>query len=142
MDQLIANERLSVPLHAILFGAFAFVALVLAALGIYGVMSFAVAQRTHEIGLRMALGAGRARVLRQMLREGMRTALIGIAHRIGRRVLWSAAACAAWCFGVAPGDPTAFVVVAATLIGAALVACLLPASRAASVDPMTALRQE
>ena len=141
MDQLIANSTLSVRFTTVLFGAFAFVALVLAALGIYGVMAFAVAQRTHEIGLRMALGAGRSRVVGQVLRDGMRMAFFGtLIGSVG--AYFVARGMRGIVPGVAPGDPTAFVVVAATLIGAALVACLLPASRAASVDPMTALRQE
>ena len=141
MDQLIANSTARARFTTVLFGAFAFVALVLAALGIYGVMAFAVAQRTHEIGLRMALGAGRSRVVRQVLRDGMTTALVGtLIGSVG--AYFVARGMRGIVPGVAPGDPTAFVVVVATLIGAALVACLLPASRAASVDPMTALRQE
>ena len=141
MDQLIATSTSRARFTTVLFGAFAFVALVLAALGIYGVMAFAVAQRTHEIGLRMALGAGRSRVVRQVLRDGMTTALVGtLIGSVG--AYFVARGMRGIVPGVAPGDPTAFVVVAATLIGAALVACLLPASRAASVDPMTALRQE
>jgi len=71
MDQVIADSTSRARFTTILFGAFAFVALVLAALGIYGVMAFAVAQRTHEIGLRIALGAGRGRVVQQVLRDGM-----------------------------------------------------------------------
>jgi putative ABC transport system permease protein len=141
MDQLVTDSTSRARFTTILFGAFAFVALVLAALGIYGVMAFAVAQRTHEIGLRIALGAGRARVVRRVLRDGMGTALLGTL--IGSAgAYFVARGMRGMVPGVGPGDPTAFIVVAATLIGAALVACLLPASRAASVDPMTALRQE
>jgi putative ABC transport system permease protein len=141
MDQVIADSTSRARFTTILFGAFAFVALVLAALGIYGVMAFAVAQRTHEIGLRIALGAGRSRVVRQVLRDGMTTALLGTL--IGSAgAYFVARGMRGMVPGVGPGDPTAFIVVAATLIGAALVACLVPASRAASVDPMTALRQE
>jgi putative ABC transport system permease protein len=141
MDQLIATSTSRARFTTILFSAFAFVALVLAALGIYGVMAFAVAQRTHEIGLRIALGAGRSQVVRQVLRDGMWMALLGTiigsagAYFVDRSMRGMVP-------GVAPGDPTAFIAVAATLVGVALVACLVPASRAASVDPMTALRQE
>jgi putative ABC transport system permease protein len=141
MEQVIAASTLGARFTTILFSAFALVALLLAALGIYGVMAFAVAQRTHEIGLRIALGAGRAQVLGRVLRDGMRMALFGTligsagAYFVVRSMRGIVP-------GVGPGDPTAFLVVAATLIGTALVACLLPASRAASVDPMTALRQE
>jgi len=125
--------------QALLFGGFAVVALVLAALGIYGVMSFAVVQRTHEIGLRMALGAGREQVLRQILREGMTTALIGVglgsigAYFVGR-------AMRGMLFGVGAIDPVAFSIVAGLLLGASMLACAIPALRAASVDPMKALR--
>jgi putative ABC transport system permease protein len=141
MDQLVATTTSGARFTTILFGAFAFVALLLAALGIYGVMAFAVAQRTHEIGLRIALGAGRSQVVGQVLRDGMKAALLGTflgaagAYFVARSMRGMVP-------GVGPGDPTAFIVVVATLIGAALVACLVPASRAASVDPMTALRQE
>jgi putative ABC transport system permease protein len=141
MDQLIATSTLGARFTTILFGAFAFVALLLAALGIYGVMAFAVAQRTHEIGLRIALGAGRAQVVGEVLRDGMRMAFFGtLIGSVG--AYFVARSMRGMVPGVGPADPTAFIVVAATLIGAALVACLLPASRAASVDPMTALRQE
>lgn len=141
MDQLIATSTLGARFTTILFGAFAFVALLLAALGIYGVMAFAVAQRTHEIGLRIALGAGRGLVVGEVLRDGMRMAFFGtLIGSVG--AYFVARSMRGMVPGVGPADPTAFIVVAATLIGAALVACLLPASRAASVDPMTALRQE
>jgi putative ABC transport system permease protein len=141
MEQIVGESRASDRFNTVLFGSFAAVALLLAAVGIYGVMSFVVAQRTHEIGLRMALGADRARVVREVLREGMTTAVVGTA-------LGSAGACfvgramGGVLYGVGVLDPLAFIVVALTLLGAALVACLLPARRAASVDPMVALRQE
>jgi len=137
VDEALAGDRF----NALLFGSFAAVALVLAALGIYGVMSFVVAQRTHEIGLRMALGAGRGEVLRLVLREGMLTALVGAvigslgAYFVGRAMqgMW---------FGVGAMDPAAFSIVAVVLLTSAMLACLVPARRAASVDPMTALREE
>jgi putative ABC transport system permease protein len=141
MEQIVDLSFVSDRFNTALFGSFAAVALLLAAFGIYGVMSFAVAQRTHEIGLRIALGAGRGRVLWQVLREGMTTALLGT-------VLGSAGAyfvvraMHGMVFGVALVAPTAFIVVALALLGAALLACLVPATRAASVDPMVALRQE
>jgi putative ABC transport system permease protein len=141
MEQIVDLSFVSDRFNTALFGSFAAVALLLAAFGIYGVMSFAVAQRTHEIGLRIALGAGRSRVLWQVLREGMTTALLGT-------VLGSAGAyfvvraMHGMVFGVALLAPTAFIIVAVALLGAALLACLVPAARAASVDPMVALRQE
>jgi putative ABC transport system permease protein len=114
---------------------------VMAVVGIYGVMSFAVAQRTHEIGLRMALGGGRRQVLTQVLRDGMTTALCGTAlgaigaALIGRMLQGTV-------YGVDPGNPITFAVVAIALLLAAFVACVVPARRAASVDPMVALRQD
>jgi putative ABC transport system permease protein len=103
------------------------------------VMSFTVVQRTHEIGLRMALGAGRDQVLRQILREGLATALVGLAigtvgaYLVGR-------AMRGMLFGVGAIDPMAFSIVAGLLLGSSILACFIPAMRAASVDPMTALR--
>ena len=123
------------------FAAFAAVALALAAIGIYGVMSFAVAQRTHEIGLRMALGARRSQVLGQILREGMSTALLGTAIGGVGAVLIGRALKGA-VSGVDSTNPLLFVAVAALLLRAALIACFLPARRAATVDPMVALRQD
>src|SRR5580658_7795681 len=136
-DESMAGDRFS----AFLFGSFAGVALLLAALGIYGVMSFAVAQRTHEIGLRMALGAGQNRVVRLIIREGMTLAgiglLVGLAgtYFVGR-VMHSLFT------GVGALDPVAFGGVAALLLMSALLACYVPALRAAKVDPMQALREE
>jgi putative ABC transport system permease protein len=141
MDQLVEESLAGDRFSAFLFGAFSGLALVLAALGIYGVMSFAVAQRTHEIGLRMALGAGHRQVVRQILKEGMTTALLGVAlgsvgaYLVGRAMQGS-------LFGVDALDPLAFGVVATTLLASALFACLIPAWRAAAVDPMVALRQD
>ena len=122
------------------FSAFATVALILAAFGIYGVMSFTVAQRRHEIGLRMALGGGRRHVLTQIVREGMTTALTGTAlGTIGAAVLGQALR--GTIYGIEPSDPRPVAGVVFLLLAAALVACLVPARRAASVDPMVTLRQ-
>jgi putative ABC transport system permease protein len=141
MEQIVSERMAADRFNMALFASFAAVALVLAAVGIYGVMAFAVAQRTREIGVRMALGAARGRVLGDVLREGMTTALIGTllgsagAYGVGR-------AMQGMVYGVGALDPAAFAAVALTLLGAALVACLVPARRAASVDPMVAFRQE
>jgi putative ABC transport system permease protein len=141
MDQLVHESLAGDRFSTALFGSFAAVALLLAAVGIYGVMSFVVSQRTHEIGLRMALGAGRARVLWQILQEGLGTALVGIV--LGSfGAYWVGRAMQGMVFGVGTIDPVAFSIVALTLLTSSLVACLVPARRAASVDPMTALRQE
>jgi putative ABC transport system permease protein len=141
MDQILDESRGGDRFGAVLFGGFAVIALFLAAFGIYGVMSFAVAQRTHEIGLRMALGAGQSQVLRLILKEGLVLGLIGLviglagSYGIGRimRGMW---------YGIGSLDPIAFSLVAALLMLAALFACYFPARRATQVDPMAALRQD
>ena len=136
-DESLAGDRFT----AALFGGFAAVALILAALGIYGVMSFAVAQRTHEIGLRMALGAGRFNVLSLILKEGMLLAGVGLllglagAYGVGK-------AMHSIFYNVGTIDFAAFSAVAAALLLAALLACFIPAHRATLVDPMQALREE
>jgi putative ABC transport system permease protein len=141
MDEVVRESLSGDRFNTALFGTFAFVALVLAAVGIYGVMSFVVAQRTHEIGLRMALGAGRGTVLWHVLKEGLGTALGGVllgslgAYFVGR-------AMQGMVYGVGAMDPLAFSVVVSTLLLSALFACVVPARRAVSVDPMMALRQE
>jgi putative ABC transport system permease protein len=141
MDQLVDESLAGDRFNTILFGSFAGLALLLAAIGIYGVMSFAVAQRTHEIGLRMALGAGRAQVLRLVLQEGMLLALVGLIVGLGGayfvgRVMKSLV------YEVNALDPAAVSAVTAVLLASALLACYLPARRATQVDPMVALREE
>ena len=128
-------------LRTVLFGSFGAVALLLAALGIYGVMSFLVAQRTPEIGLRMALGAERRRVVLQVLKEGMLAAGTGVALGLVGAYFVGRAMQGMW-FDVGAIDPLAFGAVALVLIVSALLACLIPARRAASVDPLTALRKD
>ena len=136
-DEVLANDRFTV----ILFGSFAGVALLLAALGIYGVMAFSVAQRSHEIALRMALGATRNRVVALVVKEGILLAFIGLglglvgAYFVGR-------AMRSTLFGVGAMDFSAFGVVGLILLIAALLACYLPARRASAVEPMQALRME
>ena len=137
VDESLAGERFS----TMLFASFAGVALLLAAIGIYGVMSFAVAQRTHEIGLRMALGAGPRQVLRLVLREGMLLALIGLGvglagtYFVGRLM-------ETILYQVSALDPIAITGVTAVLLLSALLACYIPARRATQVDPIVALRDE
>ena len=141
MDQLLDESRAGDRFQALLFGGFAAIALVLAALGIYGVMSFAVAQRTHEIGLRMALGAGQDSVMRLIVREGMILAFVGLTMGFGGAVLVGRAMRGMW-YQVGTVDPSAFSAVATMLLASALLACYLPARRAMQVDPMQALREE
>ncbi len=137
IDRSIAQPRVNAALLAV----FAAVALALAAVGIYGVLSYAVAQRTREIGVRMALGARPADVLRLVVQQGMLPVVMGLglglvgalgATRVMRRLL----------FGVEPVDPVTFVAIAVVLTGVALLATVIPARRAARVDPMVALRTD
>jgi ABC-type antimicrobial peptide transport system permease subunit len=117
------------------------VALLLALLGIYGVIAYSVAQRTREIGIRVALGAARGTVLRLVMRQGMRAAALGVS--LGTAMaLGATRLLGAFLFGVATTDLVAFFAAGALLVIAALVASWIPARRAATVDPLVALRAE
>ena len=141
MDQLLYESVAGSRFRAVLFGVFAALALVLAMIGIYGVMAYSVSQRTHEIGIRIALGAHRMSILRTILREGSRLALLGLAIGFFLALALSRTL-AGLLFGVQATDPVTFVTVAALLLGVALAACYVPARRAMRVDPMVALRYE
>jgi putative ABC transport system permease protein len=136
-SQSIGQERFTL----MLFGLFAALALVLAAAGIYGVMSYSVAQRTHEMGIRMALGAQAKNVLTLVLREGMILVVFGAAIGISSALLLTGLM-EKLLFGVTATDPLTFVAVAILLGVIALLACYVPARRATKVDPMVALRYE
>jgi putative ABC transport system permease protein len=124
-----------------LLTAFASLALLLASVGIYGVMTQFVAQRTHEIGVRMALGARPREVARLVLGQGVRLALLGLA--IGMVVAAAATRLIrSLLYGLSASDPMTFVFVASLLLGVVLLACLVPAWRAMRVDPIVALRYE
>lgn len=135
-------ESVSQPrFYAILLGSFAGIALIIAALGIYGVISYTVSQRTRELGIRIALGAQRERVLQLVIRQGMRLTLFGVAvGLVGAYILTRVIA--SMLFGVAPADPLTFGGVAMVFVGIASIASYLPARRAASVDPIIAMRAE
>jgi putative ABC transport system permease protein len=141
MEEVVANTRSADRFSALLYGSFAVVALLLAAIGIYSVMTFVVVQRTREIGLRVALGAGYNQILKLILREaavltavGLALGLVG-ACLVGRTMTST-------LYGVGTIDLWAFSAVSIVLFTAALVASYVPARRAAKVDPMVALRYE
>jgi predicted permease len=141
MDGVVADANAEPRFEMLLLGVFAAIALVLAAVGIYGVMSYAVSRRTHEIGIRISLGASRADVLRVVVRQGMAQALAGTGAGIAGALLLSRLM-ARMLYGVRPTDPVTFGGVAAVLGLAALAATCVPASKATRIDPMAALRHE
>ncbi|HEX5423483.1 MAG TPA: ABC transporter permease [Candidatus Acidoferrales bacterium] len=141
MGQLVGSSVAGPRFNAFLFGLFACVALFLAALGIYGVLAYATVQRTHEIGIRMALGAQGTEVLRLVLGQGARLALFGLA--IGLLIaVGLTRLMASLLFGVGSMDPLTFAVVAIVLVGIGMLACYIPARRATRVDPVSAMRCE
>lgn len=133
----IAQQRFTM----LLLGVFSVLALVLAAVGLYGVMAYAVAQRTREIGIRMALGASRRDVGRAVVRQGVTLAVIGGAMGLGASI-WATSLLSKMLYGVAHTDVVSFVTGAVVLLGTAVVACAVPARRAVSIDPAIAMRAE
>ena len=137
LERGLVQERLL----ATLSGFYAPLALLLAALGLYGVLAYGVTQRTREIGIRVALGAQRRHVFRLVLHQGMRLVMIGVLVGLGgafalTKLLHSL------LFGIRPNDPFIFAMIPVLLAAVAILACYLPARRAANVDPMEALRYE
>ena len=141
MDEVVGNSISRQSFDMLLLTIFAASALVLAIIGIYGVMSYSIAQRSREIGVRMALGAGRSQIRNLILRQGMLLAIVGVS--IGVCATFGLVRfIASLLFGVSTWDPIAFLSVPLLLLGAALLAVLLPARRAMLVDPIKALRSE
>jgi ABC-type antimicrobial peptide transport system permease subunit len=141
MNQLLGKSTLDQSFNTTLLVAFATLSLILAGVGLFGVVSYVATQRTNEIGIRIALGAKREHVMRKMLLDGMWPAIVGLvvglavslqASRLMRDLLYE----------IKPLDPEVFVAVAATLLAAAGLACIVPAWRASRLDPMQALRAE
>jgi putative ABC transport system permease protein len=141
LEQIKAESMASNRLRSLLLTVFAAIAVLLAAIGIYGVISYSVEQRTHEIGIRAALGASRGDLLRLILRSGMLMAGIGLVLGFGGAVGLTRLL-ANLLFGVGERDPMTIGAVAALLTCVALLACYIPARRATKVDPMVALRYE
>jgi len=141
MEDVVADSFARPHWLASLLGSFAGLALLLAALGIYGLVSYAVSQRTPEIGIRMALGAQSGDVLRLVLRKGMGLTLAGLVIGISTALIIPGLL-RSFLFGVKPTDPMSFAVVAFLLAGIALLACYIPGQRAMRVDPIVALRHE
>jgi predicted permease len=141
LEQHVAGALIQTRVATFLLAVFGALALLVAGIGLYGVLAYGVARRQREIGVRMALGARREQIARQVLGEGMRLTLVGL----GVGVLLSVALTRfvhGLLYGVGPTDPLTYIVVAVTLVIAAVLSSWLPASRAMGVDPMTALRAE
>jgi putative ABC transport system permease protein len=137
VSRAVARQRFS----TMLLGIFATLALVLAAVGIYGVMSYSVAQRTREIGIRMALGAQRSDVLKMTVGQGLRLVVIGVAIGLAAAFVLTRVM-ASLLFGVSATDPVTFIIISLILMVVALVASYIPALRATKVDPMVALHYQ
>jgi ABC-type antimicrobial peptide transport system permease subunit len=141
MEEVIAGTLAVRRFSMTLLNAFAVTALLLASVGLYGVISYLVGQRTHELGVRIALGAGRRDVLRLVVNHGMKMALGGVALGI-LAALGLTRLLTDMLYGVSATDPATFTVIGLSLVAVALAACFVPAWRATKVDPLVALRHE
>jgi putative ABC transport system permease protein len=141
MTEVVASTTADSRFDAWLFGSFAGVALLLTAIGVYGLLSFSVAQRRQEIGTRMALGASRGNILTMVLRQGFALTLIGLVLGLGGALV-VARSLSSLLFGVRPNDPVSFATVSLLLLSVGLVASYVPARRATRLDPLVALRYE
>jgi putative ABC transport system permease protein len=131
----------SLGIMTVMMGVFAWIALLLAGIGLYAVMAYSVSQRTHEIGIRLALGAPRRNILRLILGQGLKLTLAGMTLGMAGSLALTKVM-AQLLYGVTTADPPTFILVSLTLAGAALLACWLPARRATRVDPLIALRSD
>ena len=141
MDEVVARSMAQRRFALEILGLFAVIALLLASIGIYGVMAYTFSQRTHEIGIRMALGAQRKHILRMALGEGMILVVLGLAAGVFGALLLTRFL-RSMLFAVKPTDPITFIAIATLLTAVALLACYIPAHRATRVDPLVALREE
>jgi ABC-type antimicrobial peptide transport system permease subunit len=141
MEQQLDQALFAPRMGAALPGLFGALALALAGIGIYGVMKYSVTQRTQEIGIRMALGAGRSEIVRMVVKLGMLLAMLGLAIRIAVSAVMSRLVSGLF-FGVRATDPFVFAIVSLILAAVAFAACYVPAHRATRIDPLTALRTE
>jgi putative ABC transport system permease protein len=141
MEELLATSLSQSRFSTLLLGVFAGVALILAAVGLYGVMAYRVEQRTHEIGIRLALGAQSGDVLKLVVRQGLMLAITGIVIGFGAALIITRVM-TSLLYGVTATDPFTFAIIPVVLTGAALAASFIPARRAMKVDPMIALRYE
>jgi ABC-type antimicrobial peptide transport system permease subunit len=141
MDQILGKTSASQGFAANLVLAFAALSLLLAAVGLYGVLSYLTTQRTPDIGLRIAVGAQRSQLLRLVLFEGLRPALIGLIFGVAASAL-ATQLLRSMLYGTRPLDPVTFVAAASMLVAVAVLACLIPAWRASRIDPIQALRTE
>jgi predicted permease len=144
MQEIVSESMSSKRFPMILLGSFASLALLLASVGIYGVLSYSVTQRVHEIGIRMALGAGKQSVFRLIIGQGVRLILAGLAVGVAAALILTRllSSFSQLLYGVATNDPATFLAVSAVLTVVAVLACYIPARRAMRVDPMIALRYE
>jgi putative ABC transport system permease protein len=141
MDELMSDSLVSHRFPTILLALFGGIALLIAAVGVYGVVSYSVVQRTHEIGIRVALGASRTRILHMVLAQGSRLAIAGVVVGLIASC-WLAALLRELLFGVTPSDPLTLAGATFVLLAVAFAACWIPARRATRVDPLVALRYE
>jgi ABC-type antimicrobial peptide transport system permease subunit len=141
MNQIVGRDTTEASFDAVLLMAFAGLSLALAAAGLFGVLSYIVAQRTTEVGIRIALGAGRSQVMRMMLTDGLRPAFFGLAIGLAASA-GTAKLIETMLYGTRPFDAEVFGLVTGLLLAVAAMACMVPAWRAARMDPMQALRTE